>query len=194
MAASISGYTYGTAQSARSPLTLEDLAKLKQVVTFGEEDERYLRMAGEVLRDQVEQLLDVWYGFVGSVPHLLYYFTGPDNQPLGDYLQAVRRRFGQWVMDLCLRPWDRAWLDYQEEIGLRHHRTKKNRTDGVEAPPHIHGRYLIALAYPIIATVRPFLEKKGHSPQEVERMHQAWAKAVVLSVALWCRPYMGEDF
>jgi len=194
MAEPIPGYTYGTAEVARSPLTLEDLERLKQVVTFTEEDERYLRMAGEVLRDQVEEVLDLWYGFVGSVPHLVYYFTGPDGQPLGDYLQAVRRRFGRWILDLCTRPHDRAWLDYQEEIGLRHHRAKKNRTDGVQAPPHIPGRYVVALAYPIIATIRPFLARKGHSPGEVERMHQAWSKAVILSVALWCRPYMGEDF
>ena len=37
----------------------------------GDEDERYLRMAGEVLGDQVESVLDVWYGFVASHPHLV---------------------------------------------------------------------------------------------------------------------------
>ena len=42
---------------------------------FTEDDRRYLRMAGEVLADQVEALLDVWYGFVGSHPHLVRYFS-----------------------------------------------------------------------------------------------------------------------
>jgi hypothetical protein len=40
--------------------------------------------------------------------------------------------------------------------------------------------------------VKPFLAKKGHSAEEVEKMHQAWFKAVVLQVALWSRPYVRE--
>jgi hypothetical protein len=50
-------------------------------------------MAGKVLADQVDEVLDLWYGFVGSHPHLLYYFTGPDSQPNTQYLDAVRKRF-----------------------------------------------------------------------------------------------------
>jgi len=53
-------------------------------------------------------------------------------------------------------------------------------------------RYLIALIAPIVLTIRDFLAKKGHSPQEVDRMHQAWLKAVVLQVALWSLPYAQE--
>ena len=34
---------------------------------FGEEDEEHLRIAGDVLEDQVEDVLDVWYGFVGNI-------------------------------------------------------------------------------------------------------------------------------
>ena len=56
----IPGYTYGTVAVARSPVSLEDLALLKKAVMFTEEDERYLRMAGEVLADQVEEILDLW--------------------------------------------------------------------------------------------------------------------------------------
>ena len=48
----IPGYGYGSVEIARSPLTLEDLDLLKQTVLFTEEDERYLRMAGDVLEDQ----------------------------------------------------------------------------------------------------------------------------------------------
>lgn len=56
---------------------MEDLELLKKSVLFTEEDEKYLRMAGKVLADQVEEILDLWYGFVGSHPHLVYYFTDP---------------------------------------------------------------------------------------------------------------------
>jgi hypothetical protein len=185
----IPGYTYGTPQVARSPVSDQDFELLKKSVLFTEEDVRYLRMAGEVLRDQVEEILDLWYGFVGSNPHLVYYFTGSDGQPLADYLGAVRKRFGQWILDTCRAEYDRAWLDYQHEIGLRHHRSKKNRTDGVNSVPHIPLRYLIAFIYPITATIRPFLAKKGHSPEDVDKMHQAWFKSVTMQVALWAYPY-----
>lgn len=84
-------------------------------------------------------------------------------------------------------------MDYQEEIGLRHTREKKNTTDGVASVDNIPLRYLIAFVYPITATMRDFLGKKGHSSEQVEAMHQAWFKAVTLHVALWSRPYVHDD-
>jgi len=161
-------------------------------VLFGEEDERYLRMAGDVLADQVEDVLDLWYGFVASHPHLVAYFAGPDGQPLAGYLAAVRKRFGRWIVDTCRRPYDQAWLDYQHEIGLRHHGAKKNRTDNVPSAPVVSARYLVAFIYPITATIRDFLARKGHPADEVEKMHQAWFKSVVLQTALWLQPYVAE--
>lgn len=191
----IPGYTYGTAVVPPSPVSLEEFELLKKSVLFTEEDEKYLRLAGDVLADQVEAVLDLWYGFVASHPHLVYYFSGPDGQPNADYLAAVRRRFGQWILDTCQRPYDQDWLSYQHEIGLRHHRAKKNQTDQVQSVPHIPHRYLVAFIYPITATIRPFLANKGHSAEEVEKMHQAWFKSVVLQVALWSYPYVREgDF
>ncbi len=191
----IAGYTYGTEEVAKSPLSIEDLKLLKKAILFTEEDEKYLRMAGRVLADQIEDILDLWYGFVASHPHLVYYFTGQNGQPNADYLAAVRPRFGQWILDTCNRPYDQDWLNYQHEIGLRHHRTKKNKTDKVQSVPNISHRYLVAFIYPITATIKPFLAKKGNSPDEVEKMHQAWFKSVVLQVALWSYPYVKEgDF
>lgn len=189
----IPGYTYGTSAAAKSPLSLADLEKLKATVLFEEEDVRYLQMAGEVLGDQVEDILDVWYGFVGSHPHLIYYFSDGKGNALPDYLDAVRKRFGQWIRDLCERPYDQAWLDYQHEIALRHHTAKKNTTDGADSVPIIHAGYLIAFIYPITATMRQFLANKGHSEEEVDKMHQAWFKGVVLTVTLWCVPYIEGD-
>lgn len=126
-------------------------------------------------------------------PHLVHYFSGADGKPNPEYLAAVRKRFGQWIRDTCAANYDRAWLDYQQEIGLRHSRAKKNQTDNVRsAADHIHLRYLIAFIYPITATIRPFLAKKGHSAEEIEKMHQAWFKSVVLQVALWNVPYAKE--
>lgn len=188
--AAIPGYDYGSPSLPRSPVSTDDLELLQRTVLFGPEDREALRLAGEVLSDQVEDVLDLWYGFVGSHPHLVRYFADRDGQPVDEYLGRVRARFGQWIRDLCEREWDQAWLDYQEEIALRHTRAKKNRTDGAEgAPEEIPLRYMIAFVYPITATIREFLAKKGHSAEQVEAMFQAWFKAVTITVTLWARPY-----
>jgi Protoglobin len=74
-------------------------------------------------------------------------------------------------------------------------RTGKNRTDGVQAAEHIPLRYVIALLVPITTTLKPFLAEGGATAEEVEAMHQAWVKAVVLQVILWSYPYVREgDF
>jgi hypothetical protein len=191
----IPGYLYGSPTLARSPMPLSDFELLKRTVLFTEEDVRALRASADVLADQVEAILDVWYGFVGSNPHLLAAFCGSDGKPDADYLAKVRRRFGQWILDTARLPYDQRWLDWQHEIGLRHHRSKKNRTDGAHAAEIVPFRYLMALVYPITATLRPFLAKKGHAPEEVERMHEAWVKSVLLQAILWSRPYVNaRDF
>jgi hypothetical protein len=189
---SIPGYTFATAGVARSPVTAEDVDLLKATLLWTEDDDRSLAMAGEVLADQVDDVLELWYGYVASHPHLVHYFAGPDGRPIGEYLERVRRRFAQWVRDVCTRPHDDAWRDYQEEIGLRHTRAKKNQTDGVDSVPEIDLRYMVAFTFPITATMRSFLAAKGHGPEEVDAMHAAWFKAVVLHVCLWCRPYAAE--
>ena len=68
----IKGYTYGEAST--SPVSMKDVDALKATVLFGPEDELYLRMASHVLRDQTDAVLDLWYGFVGSHPHLVHAF------------------------------------------------------------------------------------------------------------------------
>ena len=195
-AGEIPGYSYGAPDTARSSLGVGELNLLKETVLFTEEDERYLRMAGEVLRGQTEDVLDVWYDFVASHQHLVRYFSDAQGNADQEYLGRVRERFEQWILDACERPYDQEWLDYQQEIALRHTRAKKNRTDGAqETPDHIPLRYLISFVYPITATMRPFLANKGHTEAEVEKMHQAWFKSVVLQVALWSQPYAKEgDF
>ncbi|MGH6947614.1 MAG: protoglobin domain-containing protein [Kiloniellales bacterium] len=196
VAAQIPGYRLGDPSLSRSPLDPADLAKLKATLLFGEEDVAALLKAHEVVKDQVDEILEVWYGFVGNTPHLLAYFCDPKTgQPIGEYLEAVRKRFGQWILDTCRVNYDEAWLAYQDEIGRRHHRSGKNKTDGVSAAAHIPMRYLLALVMPISVTMKPFLAKKGHTPAEVEAMHAAWTKSVLLQAILWCRPYAGpSDF
>lgn len=188
----IDGYAYGSNQLMQSPVSAVDISLLQKTLLFGEEDEKYLKLAGEVLQDQIESILDLWYGFVGSNSHLLYYFTNKQEQPIDNYLSAVRARFGQWILDLCNRKYDQEWLNYQHEIGLRHHKSKKNKTDNVDSVSFIPYRYMVAFIYPITATIKTFLAKKGHSTDDVEKMHQAWFKAVVLTTILWTYPYIKD--
>lgn len=191
-ATNIPGYTYGGPDVAVSPVTGVDVDRLKATLLWTDDDDRYLRLAGEVLADQADDVLELWYGYVGSHPHLVHYFADADDQPIGEYLERVRARFAQWVRDVCSRPHDGAWRDYQHEIALRHTRAKKNQTDGVDSVPEIPLRYLIAFVFPITATMRSFLAKKGHGRDEVEGMHSAWFKAVVLHVCLWSESYAPE--
>lgn len=192
-ASQIPGYTYGEGQIATAPISLEELELLKAAMLFGDEDLEALKTSREVLADQVEDVLDVWYGFVASTPQLVRYFAHADSgEPDGEYLAAVRKRFGRWILDTAEASYDQDWLDYQFEIGRRHHTLGKNRTDGVKSVPIIHFRYLAALHFPVTTTLRPFLAKNGHGPEDVEKMLDAWRKIVLLSVILWSHPYVGE--
>ncbi len=192
----IPGYTYGTIALAQSPVSLADFELMKQSVLYGEDDTRYLRLSYDIVKDHVDAILDVWYGFVGSTPHLLASFTAKgDGKPLGDYLAAVRKRFGQWILDTASAEYDQKWLDYQHEIGLRHHRTKKNQTDNAASTDIVPFRNLFALIFPITFTLKPFLAKGNYSGEDVERMYLAWVKSCLLQVTLWSHAYVKEgDF
>lgn len=193
---SIPGYSYGTSSVPRSPVTLAIFELMKKSVLLGDEDVKYLRLSGDVVKDQVEAILDVWYGFIGSTPHLVESFTSKsDGKPLGDYLGAVRKRFSQWILDTARAEYDQNWLDYQHEIGLRHHRTKKNRTDGAASTGIVPFRDLFLLVVPVTVTLKPFLAKKGHSAEDVEKMYSAWVKSCLLQMTLWSHPYVKDgDF
>jgi len=46
---------------------------------------------------------------------------------------------------------------------------------------------------PVLAAIRPHLEARGLGADEIDRLQDAWSKAVILSVALWSRLYTGDD-
>ncbi|HUP13186.1 MAG TPA: protoglobin domain-containing protein [Niastella sp.] len=190
----IAGYAYGANDLASSPVTMKELDLLKQTITLDSEDARYLRMAGEVLEDQTDSLVNLWRGVISTMPHLSYYFKDANGNINEEYKAKVKERFKQWILDVCTRTYDQDWLNYQHEIGLRHMNTKKNETDNVEAPPHIPMRYVIAFTAVVNDTIKPFLANKGHSLGVIEKMHKAWNKAVLLHVVLWSRAYCSEGW
>lgn len=189
-----SGYAYGTPGLGTSPVTLAELERLEQAVAWAPEDAKALALAAEVVKDQTEAIVASWRAVIGRTPHLAYYyFDVSTGQPDEDYKAKVKERFKQWILDVCLRPHDQTWLDYQHEIGLRHTHLKKNQADAVAAPPHIPLRYVLAFTAVVNDTMRPFLAVKGHRAEEVDAMHRAWCKAVLLHVTLWSRPYVSEN-
>ncbi len=190
---SIPGYAYGHASLAKAPYGVADLEALKKTMLFTDEDVRYLRMSKAILADQTDAILDVWYGFVAATPELVTFFKNKQTgQPDAAYLAAVRKRFGQWILDTADANYDQTWLDYQYEIGRRHTSPQKNRTDGADSTPFVNFRYVPALTIPVTTTLKPFLAKKGASAQEVEKMHAAWVKSVLLQTILWSHPYVRE--
>ena len=176
------------------PMTMREFEELKKTVTFGEEDVRWLRASKSILEPRLDRLLDTWYGFVGANPHLLYYFTRrSDGKPDERYLAAVRERFGRWVLETAEARFDEDWLARQLELGLRHHRLKKNRTDGVDSVPIVHFRHLVGLVHPLTSTLRPFLEESGRPEAEIDAMQEAWRKIVLITAILWSRPYVHDE-
>lgn len=187
---SIPGYRYGDPSLPRASVTLADFERMKKTALFGEEDAKALRSALPAIEPRVEAILDVWYGFVGSQPHLLAAFRRPGGEPDTAYLGAVRRRFAQWILDTLRAEYDQPWLDYQLEIGRRHHRIGKNKADGVNAAAHIPLSDILPLVYPIFATMRPFFEESGMPADRIDAIHHAWLKSLLLQVSLWSVPYV----
>ena len=186
----IHGYTYGSSEVAMSPVSMRDLDNLKISVGFTEEDQRYLLLAGEVLADQTKQIVEYWRsGIIANIPHLARHSRTPEGDPIPDYLAKSNLRFQQWTLDTCLRPYDQDWINYQQEIALRHTSLKKNKTDAVESSPYVPLRDIIAFIAVMNETIKPYLAVRGHSVEEVEKMHGAWCRSMQLQVALWARPY-----
>ena len=186
----IPGYAYGAEAISKSSISLQELEQMKTSVGFTTEDERFLNLAGEVLKDQVKQVVEHWRSkIIASIPHLARHSRSPDGNPLPNYLAASNLRFQQWVLDTCLRPYDQTWLDYQQEIALCHTSLKKNQVDGVQSTPHVPLRDIIAFIPVMNETIKPYLAAKGHSSEEVEKMHRAWCKSLQLQISLWTGLY-----
>ena len=190
------GYNPGSPEVAKSPITMEEFKDIKATCLFTDEDMVYLRLSYDVLQDQAEDLVTTWRGIIAQHVHLASYGLDRETgEPDKEYAAAVGKRYAQWVLDIARAEYDQTWLDYQYEIGLRHHRKKKNVTDHANAATHIRARDVLGFAAATVAPMRPYLEKGGHSADVVKRMQDAWWKSMILQVTLWSQPYMSPgDF
>jgi len=190
VAEQIPGYSYGALEVGRSRVSTQELEELKRSAGFTEEDQRYLRLAGEVLADQTGQIVEHWRsGIIAAIPNLAKHSRTPEGNAIPEYLAKSNLRFQQWILDTCLRPYDQDWINYQQEIALRHTAVKKNQTDGVRSTPYVPLRDAIAFIAVMNETIKPYLAAKGHCAQEVDKMHRAWCKSMQLQLALWAGAY-----
>ena len=189
----IAGYDYGRPVVARSPLSPKELREIEQATGWSEKDAEVLHRHEQIFVDHAERMVDHWRSILGSQPHLVKSFFGPDGKRDDEYAARVKSRFVRWVIDVVQRPHDEAWLDYQEEIGLRHTPAKKNQTDRRNTPPVVALRFLLAFATVVTLSTRKFFVEAGVAGEELERLMEAWSRAVQLHVTLWSRPYAKED-
>ena len=188
----IPGYDYGTARSTISPVSAGDLLLIEQTAGWTSADAAVLVRHVDLFRVNAESMVDSWRAVIGSQPHLAHWFVGPEGKPDDEYKASVKRRFVQWVIDVAARPHDQDWLNYQQEIGLRHTPAKKNVTDSAHTPPVVPFRFLLSFI-PIVLPIRSFFEKMALDEEELKRLESAWTKAVLLHVTLWSRAYMNAD-
>ena len=119
-----------------------------------------------MLRDQTKQIVDHWRSsIIASIPNLARHSRTPEGNPIPEYLANSNLRFKQWILDTCLRPYDQDWINYQQEIALRHTSLKKNKVDGVRSTPYVPLRDVIAFTAVMNETIRPYLAAKGNSPR-----------------------------
>jgi hypothetical protein len=189
---SIPGYDYGTSKSAVSSVTDSELMQLEQTAGWSAEDAATLSQHADLFRAKAEEMVDSWRVVIGAQPHLSHWFRKPDGAPDDHYKAAVKRRFVQWVVDVAQRPHDRVWLNYQQEIGLRHTPAKKNQTEGAHTPPIVPLQYLLSFL-PRVLPIRGFFADSIQDEHELTRLQDAWTKAVVLHVTLWTRAYVAGE-
>jgi len=187
----IPGYTFGTTAVTVSPVSLDELEQLKVSAGLIADDEQFLRMAGKVLAGQTNQIVGHWRSrIIASLPNLARHSRTPEGEAIPKYIERSNLRFERWILDTCLRPYDQDWLNYQQEIALRHTSLKKNQTDGVRSTSHVPFRDIVAFVGVMNYTIKRYLGGKGNTEDEVEGMHRAWCKSLQIQIALWSKAYL----
>jgi hypothetical protein len=149
-----------------------------------------LQLAGAVLEDQTDRIVHHWRNqIIASIPNLSRHSRTPEGDPIPTYLEKSNARFRQWILDTCRRPYDQDWIDYQQEIALRHTSAKKNSVDGVRSSLFVPLREAIAFIPVMNETIKPYLAAKGNTAEEIEQMHRAWCKSIQIQIALWIGMY-----
>jgi hypothetical protein len=148
---------------------MEEFDELKVLLRFTDQDVRQLRRVGELLTDRLQELDRYLMDWTGPVA-MTSVVRQADGTVDEAYLERAHARLVHGFVDTCTRDFDQAWLDYQHEVGLRHHRTKKNQADGAHGVvPHIPFRWIVAFLYPFTQAIRPLLDTTDASRRSARR-------------------------
>jgi Protoglobin len=85
----IAGYDFGSANSARSPVSAEELLQLEQTLGWTTNDAQLLRKHAPLFAAQAERMVDSWRAIIGTQPHLAKWFFGSERKT-GRRVQSSR--------------------------------------------------------------------------------------------------------
>lgn len=164
---------------------------LLRIGLFSPDDELALRDVWRILEGQTDDYLDIVLGMVAAHPVLAAAFTALYGKESATHslngAVAVRDSFRRWLFETCFFPYEPPWL---KQLYL-----ERALPDSLVQPsPTLlpEFRHAVALAYPLIATARPFLAAQGRNHQDIERMQHALLKAILLQVTLLSKLYVKE--
>lgn len=193
MARQVPGYALGSKEVPPAPIDRTDLQRILDTADFTGQDAQMLRRSRDILEKHADALVSHWFDLLLEQDHLAVTFEDPETNKInGPYVEAVRARYKQWLLDTAEARLDQEWLDYQFEIGRRLHRAGKNQTDDVRAAEHVPFRYLAPMSVSMLETLRTWFEKDGATVPEIDRMVTAWDKMVLVQITLWSYQYVGE--
>ena len=163
----------------------DDIDLLWHIGLFSADDARALRKVWRILKGQTDDYLDRLLGMAAAYPALateLAVLHGAHWQKeTTDDSATLRRWFRQWLFETCLFPQEPPWLRQVDANPPEH-----------PEPPLLRFRYIVALAFPLAVTVRPFLATGGNDHHEIERMQHALLKAILLQAVLLSKLYVKE--
>ncbi len=191
----IKGYVYGKAEVPKAPISKEELKLLLDSALWTQEDEENRKIIGEVIKENMSDMLNQIVSYFGSRDYLIYYFKDERGETTEtEYVNNTVDRLAQWLLDICFRPIDENFVNYQYLIGIRHTFDGKGKADNVKTIPHIPMRYMITCIFPVTAVIRSFLERKFDDPKIVEKLYDTWFKLQVITTAFFCAHYTKEGW
>jgi len=191
----IKGYIYGKPEVPKAKITIQEFQLMLDSVLWTKEDEENRKILGEIIKENMNDILNAIVNYFGSKEYLLYYFkdkTGTTT--VSEYVNNTVDRLAQWLLDLCFRPLDENFINYNYLIGLRHTEIEKGKADNVGTIPHIPLRYMVTCVFPITAVLKSFIEKKVDDPVIVDKLYHTWFKLQVITTALFLIPYTKEGW
>ena len=191
----IKGYIYGKPEVPKAKITMQEFQLLLDSALWTKEDEENRKILGEIIKENMNDILNAIVNYFGSKEYLLYYFkdeTGTTT--ISEYVNNTVDRLAQWLLDICFRPLDESFINYNYLIGLRHTEIGKGKADNVKTIPHIPLRYMVTCIFPVTAVLKSFIAKKIDDPVLVDKLYHTWFKLQVITTALFLIPYTKEGW